>query len=771
MLAARRPRARHGQDLLCAFALLNYALQMGSSEEDKLMSLYELGLAFYSQYSIFRSLDALSLSIDAFGKALKLAPEDHPVRCRIAIDLSHSYHVRWQWKMPSEDEDAREQRRLMDEAFPSCPPGHIYRANALHRMGLAYSVDYSRTGELPPLDRTIKSLREALAAIPQQTHSLHVHILENLSINLRERFALDGSISDLSDAIAAGQGVLSHRPNSERALHTLEQAFFTRFLQQGDFHDLEDCMHLCRRLLALCQPGHPLRYLALQTAAQAIVLRAEQTSDANDLQEASILLKESISLLKPESPEWILGQFSLAHTLMSDHKLSPNSEYLEEAFKIHTLCLNRRLDWDMKHWGQAHFMDIADLRCTRYKTLRDVQDLHMAIECQEEALRLKGEEYFDRWKPLDILASAYRMRAEALNSTEDAQQALVLQKKALSGLQIGQRERAQVLLGLARLYLLPMLHEYNIHTAVELYCTAIADTHCSARVRLFEGLDVLTLFKLAHERGQLGASTSLLLLDAYRLTIDLLPRIAYFGLDAHSRFKILSMAPTLAVDAAIYALSVHNEQASVELLEAGRAVFWSQSLRLRSSFDQLPKDLAAELSETARALNADARRVNQPSRLDGSARADYEDQVARTRRLGEAFEALVVKARYLPGFECFMLNDTYAALSMAALTAPVVVLLARTDFCGAIIIEGPNVSAKQLVFGPLINIERLKRLAHELRNTRQTTRNAVKYRVMRKTTVSQKSQNQVLAELWHSILKDLIKALSYKVCKSLDLRK
>jgi hypothetical protein len=96
-------------------------------------------------------------------------------------------------------------------------------------------------------------------------------------------------------------------------------------------------------------------------------------------------------------------------------------------------------------------------------------------------------------------------------------------------------------------------------------------------------------------------------LDAYHAAIELLPQLAALHLDLPSRQQILSNSKdsTLALDAASYAVGMNQYNIAVEFLEAGRSIFWSQALHLRTPLENLAKirsDLADKLTNLARQL-------------------------------------------------------------------------------------------------------------------------------------------------------------------------
>ena len=75
--------------------------------------------------------------------------------------------------------------------------------------------------------------------------------------------------------------------------------------------------------------------------------------------------------------------------------------------------------------------------------------------------------------------------------------------------------------------------------------------------------------------------------------ISLMPQAAYLGLSLNHRLKSVADAEHSATMAASHALLIPNATLALELLEQGRAVFWRQSLHLRTPFEALdiPKDI------------------------------------------------------------------------------------------------------------------------------------------------------------------------------------
>jgi len=86
--------------------------------------------------------------------------------------------------------------------------------------------------------------------------------------------------------------------------------------------------------------------------------------------------------------------------------------------------------------------------------------------------------------------------------------------------------------------------------------------------------------------------------------------------------RVLAKAENLATGAASQALEMSRADDAIELLEQGRAVFWSQCLRLQTHFTELPQDLALSLYVTSRQLEQAPTRVVAPPPHDNDSRRD-----------------------------------------------------------------------------------------------------------------------------------------------------
>lgn len=762
-LFMRYKHARSIGDLEAALGLFGCALNSISASHWAMISLHaEFGETLLSKYDLDGDSDKLERALSMLNAGLSTAEQTHPARYRITHTLSQIHHFHYLKFGQAEHID--QELHFTHDTYNLCPPGHIYRAAALFAMGRVTLQAYEfGSDQLEDLDQAIRYHRESLDAY-SPTHSVRSKILSNLCYQLKIRFYKFGSDADLDEAILIGRQAAQSIPFFEGSLFNLANALTTRHQQSGTLADLDEAIQLFRRMLGLCGPGHSRRDLLAQGIGDALMVRYAHTSDLRDLAEALAFLRESAELRPPGHPDWAVTQSLLAEALTAAYHRTADLQSLEEALALFASWLEHRPELEPGWRGELSLSVLGTLHRLQYQRSGDVRDLDAAIESQEEALCMLVKQHYRRHMTMHDLATTYQLRALTSNCTKDAKRAMELQSEALRSLMIGHRDRARILLGLARLHVQQMLPEHSVDAALDLYCTAITDGYCGAQVRLTEGQIVLQMIQHCATYGGLTTNAKLHLLEAYHLTMRLLPQIAYFGLNANSRFRALEHAPNLATEAAVHAIAMSRLRTAVELLEEGRAVFWVQYLRLRSSFDQLPNDLANELAKASHDLEVNARQLSGPPTTGNEDVAQYEQRLVDNRRLSEHFDSLISKARTLPGLERFLLNETFSALALVAQAAPVVILLATAEFCGAVILRNERAEPEAVSFGKDMNVGMLVSMSRAVIGSGRTSRGAIeKTRAMKRISAKESTGNGPYGEIWQQIMQPVVQALRLEV--------
>jgi hypothetical protein len=181
-------------------------------------------------------------------------------------------------------------------------------------------------------------------------------------------------------------------------------------------------------------------------------------------------------------------------------------------------------------------------------------------------------------------------------------------------------------------------------------------------------------------------------LDAYQAAIELLPCVGMIDLDLKSRQQALTSGTKgLARAAAACAIQSSQYDKAVELLEEGRAVFWSQALQLRTpmmDLCEIAPELEGKLRHISLALEQGSLRDASSSLYDTPQKViSMEKDAADLRRLHDEWLATLEEVRQLDGFQDFLRPRRLSTLQHAAANGPVVVLTAsELNGCAAALI-------------------------------------------------------------------------------------
>jgi hypothetical protein len=167
---------------------------------------------------------------------------------------------------------------------------------------------------------------------------------------------------------------------------------------------------------------------------------------------------------------------------------------------------------------------------------------------------------------------------------------------------------------------------------------------------------------------------------AYQTAIKFLDQHITLLSSSSRHFDVMRMATaSLAVDA--FSCSVRHGAltTAVELVEQGRAVFWTQLSRLSSPFDglSLPGDIGGALAEEFKQLSSHLRNTFDQS---------TEYQSSQIRQLTLQWNDVVSRIRMLPDFSRFLLPPLFSDLQKAAGEGPVIIVNASQYSCDALIV-------------------------------------------------------------------------------------
>ncbi|MGI5292907.1 CHAT domain-containing protein [Nonomuraea polychroma] len=529
--------------------------------------------------------------------------------------------------------------------------------------------------------------------------------------------AIPGTLEGLDAAVASADRVLASQGHDEHRVGSLRLnlsgALHARFSYRGDRWDLGDSVNLLAGALADAPAGSLLRGRLLNQLALYRTARYDVTGDPADLEAASAYAAEAAGIMTStaaavSASDKAIVDYTLGQTAVRRYRLYGDPEELVAAIAAFRAAVNsvptRHPQGSMMKHALGHGLFLLFERTGRS---RDLRAAVRALEASVAATPLDDSTLGDRAAHLGV---AFDERYRRWGRRRD-------------------RNRAM--------------------ECFRLSAEAVSATPLSRLVNMRQ----LAGYTLRH-----GSPVEAL--NHYRVCVqELLPLIAWRGLDRISQEQQLKRVTGLASEAAAAALVCGSPSVAVQLLEQGRSVLWAQLLETRSDRSDLHgryPQLAAELDTVTAVLN-DRGGVRDLSPLwfddDGSlAGGGVRQEAERTRRAATRFAELRDQIRELPGFEAFLRPPDVATLRRAADQGPVVMVNMDRLRCDALLLTADDVQVIPLPQLDKEDADRRARVFHRALGEASGSRTT---RVVAAQTVL-----ATLEWLWEAVVQPVLGALA-----------
>lgn len=605
----------------------------------------------------------------------------------------------------------------------------VDRSSSLVRFAVGLNMRFRQTGQLADLDEAVELLHEALELLPalHPNRLLPLHILAGL---LGNRFRHTGQLVDLDEALELHRETLVLQPTShpERpvSLTNLASALAIRSRHTGQVADMDEAIELYREALALQPETQPDRWYILSNLASVLAIRFEDTGQLANLDEANELLRNALTLRPAPHCDIWLAYTSLAGVLLrrfgQTHELADLNEAIEldrEALKLQPAGHPDR---------SSPLGSLANALHTRFGQKGQLIDLDETIELLREALRLRpvhadltfafvlndlgnalGSRFLQAYQLADIdeAVELYREGLKLLPAAHADRFALFNNLAITLGRRFSQTEQLPdleeaIMISRESLHILPQEHPASCDISTNLGTMLVLTGDLDDAMAAFRAAvecETATVSKRLYAAQQWASNADGnhdSALEAFQNAIELLPHLAALELDLPSRQQLLmSNSDGLIRNAAACAIRSGMFVKAVELLEAGRGVFWSQALQLRTPLDELSlarPDLAKRLLHVSHALEQGSFRDFSTGLLNVRRRRRlHEIENVHYRNLNESRVKTLEEIRNLDGFQNFLRPLPFSVLNRAAAQGPVAILVDGISGCTALILTTSDV--------------------------------------------------------------------------------
>jgi tetratricopeptide (TPR) repeat protein len=631
-----------------------------------------------------------------------------------------------------------------EHALATCGTAHRDAFRITRRLAHARAFLGFYYGDMGSVGIAIDLFRQALANAPPRWATL---LSIQLTDTLLARYQYQGHKEDLAEALAAGSVLAAALSPGVEGWGKLQECLSSMRVAQfgitGRPEDLEAAASAANLAIACTTVGTTAHSWRSTQLAHCQLEKYEAFGDVTCLDHCVKTLELAMQTSAGHGAYWkeaagiLLRVYYLRYCDQATHDTTDihRAMALLPIMDTETGALNR--PFDLKNAGNI-------LR-SHFEAAGDLEDLEQSTMLLEKAASYRSQ--FAGYKLLQAYATTLRVRYEALHEGKSIIKALLIQEEALEALPEVHPDRAPALCELAHLQLCANTTQGHASDALNHILDALNSHYCPAYRRLKSVSAILTSPYIAAHMPVLSDDNALKLCAVYSTAIDLLPQVASFGLEPRVRLAVISGAGQLTIQGATHAIAIGRSNHALEMLEAGRNVFWTQGLRLRTSFTDLPKTIGDRLAQITYAL------ARPPLEL-----SDKDRELARRRKLGDEFQTVLAEARLEPGFHDLLRNASFETLASAAQHHPIIIFVAG-EACGHALIILTDGDCRHVPL-PQATTKALQAISIHIQAHINSIRSP---RGIRRVAITNTRPTDVYRKLWTLVMRPVLEALQWNV--------
>jgi tetratricopeptide (TPR) repeat protein len=656
------------------------------AQPDRHSALSSLGNALRARFEQDGNPADLDQAVTCLRAAASLLPAGHPGRpvCLSSLGVALEARFGATGQLADLDQAITSQR----DAVAAAPAGHPELPAMLSNLGASLVSRFQRTGRREDLDEAVTRLTEATTATPAG-HPDQAGRLSNLAGALRARFDRDGRQADVDLAIAQFTQAVAVLPAGHPDLATVQSnlgdSLHARFGRTGQDANLDQAIEWLSRAAEATPPGHPTRPGRLSNLGAALRTRFERAGQRADIDQAVAVTREAVGATPVGHPDRPGRELNLGAALQTRFGRDGDQQDLDEAITCYRAAVDATPAGDPRR--PRRLSNLGGALHARFEHAGREADLDQAVTASTEAVDATLEQDYERPRRLSNLGAALHAQFGHTGDQTDLDKAIACYRQVIDATVDDHPDLAVYLSNLGGALYARFEHtgeQADLDQALDALRRGAAVKTAppgrrAAAARLW-GLYALS-------GGLPGAA-----LAGYTAATELLPSVAWHGLDQATREHHLRQWAGLAPDAAAAAIAAGDPVRAVELLEAGRSVLWAQTLQLRANLAQLREQapvLSAKLEAARAVLAGPPPAPVHPAETAGQGVAAEQQMLATRRQAASDWDAAVTAARQIPGFEHFLLPVPFADLRAAASDGPIVIVNISRHGSHALIIPDP----------------------------------------------------------------------------------
>lgn len=729
---------------------------LSGDHSDRLGLLITLGMAYRTRFERLGNLEDLNKATSVLQEADKLAADDLPNQLICHYALGDTLRVRFEhFGAPKDMHDAI---LRLQKAVKSSPDDHPYKSTYLNSLGRALLTHSETSGKIEDLTGAISKLEMAVKLTPAG-HAKESHHLHDLGNALRMRFDLLKDPKDLRESISNLQRVVEITPNGHpdkpTHLSSLGVALMARFELYGDHADLETAISLLQDADALTLDSHTNKPSILSNLGKALQKRHERANKLEDLNTAISSLRKATDLAPENRPSNLSHLTDLAVGLQKRYELLGAPADLDSLISSLNKGIARLQNG--KPVNAKYFNSLGKALQERYERRGDPDDLDGSISNLDNSITNTPNKNSYKAPRFSNLGSAHSTAFNKSNSLDDLNKSISAHEKAVKLMPHGHPHESHHFLDLGKMLRTREKISGGFGEAELAFSRAAKSTSGNPKKR----------FEAALEWAKCCKESSKSPLEAYKCVIELLPQIAWVGLDVADQQARLAEIGDVVHDAVAAAIEEKDFKLALEWSEHGRSIVWQNQLSLRTPLDDLRlahPDLAARFEKISQEMKIP---VNDGSLGSKEVTETTEEVAVKHLRLVREWDGIVKEIRSKPNFESFLKPKSISQLDPAAHDGPVVMFNIQENRCDALTLvsDGKDVTVDNT---PLENLSKkkveklLKQFQDALLSVGIHVRSPRGHRWGSSKTDAKADLTKILRTLWTDVVKPVIESLGEK---------
>jgi hypothetical protein len=349
-VAYRRSYERHGDlgDLDAAIATVEDTaddLPQDDAELPRLLYVLSQALLLHAEHTGSRA--DLNRAVDLARNVVKGEAPSDEVRADqlswMAAALTSRFHRYGSWEDGEEAEAAAREAVSISEGWSGAE-----RARYLSELTIVLREKFAVTGARATIDQAVTTARLTVSASPLNDVDRPRH-LATLAVVLQERFARSGDMADLDAAILASQEAIASTPAGHADLPRLRTLLGGALLRRsehtsfplGGTADLVESIQEQRQAVRDVAADHPNRAAYLTNLSSALRVLHRYSNDDDLLDQAVDLARSAVD---SEHKQYVFSattRANLGSALLARYRRSSNSSDLAEARSVTQAAANQ----------------------------------------------------------------------------------------------------------------------------------------------------------------------------------------------------------------------------------------------------------------------------------------------------------------------------------------------------------------------------------------------------------------------------------------------